>query len=394
MSEIIQTCADNSNPKPSITKRKLKAPSKNSPQKRSKIVSLKVGSGRTLDSYHRPIAPMPTRTSPRGRKTAPRVNYTDILDLDQPFTSPISATESTIGHESDIGVGHQRHTVVRQESEIDEDIFDYTRTNPPLEPEESTSPAVTEVSRRATADSNIDPNLEQMSSPAFPMNPPTHHILQQTRPSLPSPSMTPVLSSTNIPPESGRVPPPTRTMSAIVSIPDTNKTLGSSYPSPAPNDASKTSRKDPNASAATAPGPVATSSADSKASIEFNYSIILARTPVYKVKGWQPKGHFLEKSLSELINEIPLEEEEYGTITGLIIRLTGPGADMEVPVERGQDAKYNDTKEDIIEIVKMCLKTHKKANSGRPLVMKFRIEAVREAGVGEDEQDADDVLIF
>lgn len=333
------------------------------------------------------------RTSPRGRKTAPRVNYTDILDLDQPFTSPISATESTRGDQSDIGVGQQRYESGRQDSEIDEDISDYT-TNQPFASEENISPASTGLSRRATADSNIDPDLERMSLSAFPMDPPTYHMLHQPRPSLPAPSMTPVVSSNNTQLEAGSVPPPTPTISATVSMPDTNKTLESSRPSPAPKGANETFRKDREASAATAPEPVATTSADSKARVEFNYSVILARTPVYKVKGWQPKGHFLEKSLSELIDEIPLEEEEYGAITGLIIRLTGPGADMEVPVERGQDAKYNNTKEDIIDIVKMCLNTHRKAKSGLPLVMKFRIEAVREAGVGEDEESLDDVLIF
>lgn len=174
----------------------------------------------------------------------------------------------------------------------------------------------------------------------------------------------------------------------------TNKTSVSLFPSSVPSDAEKPAEQVTAALPATISRPVATSSTESKAGIFFNYRVILSRTPIYQAKSWQPRGHFLEKSLSELIDELPFENKE--GILELIIQLTGPGVAVEWTVERGENAtdNYNSAKAEFMQIVKMCLKTHVKANTGSRLVMNFKIEAVREGGVDEDEDDDDDVLLF
>jgi hypothetical protein len=423
--------------KPSTTKRKLNAPSRNNPQKRSKIVSLKIGPGKPSNTHHRPIAPMPMRTSPRVRKTLPRVNYADVIDLDQPFTSPISATESTIVRDS--GAGHQNQANVRPQFEDDEVVFNYMRTSQPLVTNESIPPTPTDVPEGATGNSNIDPDLERTSSIAFSVNPPTHHALQQSGQSLPSPSLAHEGPSINVQPEAEEALSPTRTMSIVEPMHATiepmhaaiarmhaatapmhatiepmhaaiepmhatiepmhgmNKISASLLPSPVPSDAKNTSEQVTKSSPATISRPAAASSTDSKAGINFHYKVILSRTPVYQVRSWQPKGHFLEKSLSELIDELPFENKE--GVIGLIIRLTGPGVDIEETIECGQDAvdDYNSVKEDLMQIVKMCLKGHIKASTGSKLVMKFMIEAVREGGVDKDKNESDDddhVLLF
>ena len=68
-------------------------------------------------------------------------------------------------------------------------------------------------------------------------------------------------------------------------------------------------------------------------SIEFVYSIILSRTPVYKTKGWQPLGRFQEKSIAQLISEAPFSSSSSlsptASIKGISITMEGPGVSME-----------------------------------------------------------------
>ncbi|KAL5400094.1 hypothetical protein PMIN03_012580 [Paraphaeosphaeria minitans] len=115
-------------------------------------------------------------------------------------------------------------------------------------------------------------------------------------------------------------------------------------------------------------------SRDSSAGINFNYRVVLCPTPVYKSKRWYPKGLFLEKSLSELINELPFGHKE--GIRALKIRLNCPGFDVEEAIGRGQEDSYNSTKKEFIRVVKECRKKHIKANSGGILAVDFTIEAV------------------
>ncbi|OAG05736.1 uncharacterized protein CC84DRAFT_1259120 [Paraphaeosphaeria sporulosa] len=378
--------------KNSITKRKLKAPTKSSPQKRSKIVSLKVGNGKPPRHYLRSIAPMPKRTSPRGKTTVPPVNYVDRLDLDQFSTSVISTTEPTLGPDSVTGAGHQDQANVQQRSEK-EDIFNYRITTQSLMRIGSTPPTSAVSITSANVDPNIDPNLDRISSTEFHMNPPMQQASHQSRPSWSNPPLTHVGPSNSIQPEAEQAPSSTRSMSmsTIESMHGTNKTPIPLYPSPVPSDAKKPAKEVPST---TISRPAVASSTDSKAGISFNYRVILSRTPIYQAKSWHPKGHFLEKSLSELIDELPFENK--GAVIGLIIQLTGPGVAVEETVARGEDGmdNYSSTKKELMQVVKMCLKKHSKAKPGSRLEMNFKIEAVREGGVDEDAEDDDDVLLF
>ncbi|KAF9729802.1 hypothetical protein PMIN01_11735 [Paraphaeosphaeria minitans] len=128
------------------------------------------------------------------------------------------------------------------------------------------------------------------------------------------------------------------------------------------------------------------------AGISFNYRVVLCRTTVYKSKRWHPKGLFLEKSLSELINELLFGHKE--GIRTLKIQLNCPGFDVEEAIGRGQEDSYNSTKKEFMRVVKECRKKHIKANSGGILAMDFTIETVRGGDCEQMGRDDNSVLLF
>lgn len=98
----------------------------------------------------------------------------------------------------------------------------------------------------------------------------------------------------------------------------------------------------------------------------------------------------MEKSLSELIAELPFDNEK--GIIGLIIRLQGPGVEAEETLNCDEEAKFDATKGRFLRMVKMCLKNQAKTNPGKMFVMNFEIEALREGGIEEDDDDDDDFV--
>jgi hypothetical protein len=310
---------------------------------------------------------MSKRTSPRGKNLELRPNYTDIKVLDKSVLKPTDATKSISSRDYDVGATHQINIRQRGE-ECEEILFGAGSSNG------SVPPTLIAASRTATIDSNIDPNLERTdSSPSF------------FRSSPGPPHMGP-RNSTEA--EAEQATSPTHTISALGSSHKIDKTSGLTFPLPSPSDVNPSTEQVRQPLPPVTSNPVPDPSGDTKAGISFHYEVILSRTPIYEVKGWHPKGHFLEKSLSELVEELPFENRT--GIIGLIVRLTGPGVRLEQPLERGQDAEYNRTKKRITQMVKMCLKNHKKESVGGRLVMDFEIEAVREGGVEEDDDDDDD----
>jgi hypothetical protein len=334
------------------------------------------------------IPSMPKRTSPRGKNSEMRPNYTDIKVLDKVVMKPTDATKSISSHDYDVGATHQIN--VRQQTEEFEDVPYGTGSIGGSVP-----PTPVAASRTATIESNIDPNLERIvSSPPFFRTSPDYQPLHgpQQRPQLSKASPAHVDSSNNLGTEADQTASPAHTISAPGPSNELEKTSGSMFPSPSLSDAKISTEQARQPLPPTTSKPVLASSTDTKAGISFRYNVILSRIPIYEVKGWHPKGHFLEKSLGELVEELPLKNKV--GIKGLIIRLTGPGVKLEQVVERDQDAEYNSTKKEITQIVKMCLKNHKKESASSRLVMDFKIEAVREGGVDEDDDDDDDAVMF
>jgi hypothetical protein len=196
--------------------------------------------------------------------------------------------------------------------------------------------------------------------------------------------------STIIQPQAGKAPSLPRTVPTLEPMHEFEQTSASPHPASFPRDVQTSAEPDTKSVPATFSRPLATSTTDSKADVTFNYTVILSRTPIYQWKSWKPKGHFLEKSLGELIDELPFDNKE--DIPGLVIRLTGPGIATEVSIERDKDASYNSTKRRLMKTVKICLKNYAKANPGSILVMDFEMEALREGGVDVVSDDDDDLV--
>lgn len=91
------------------------------------------------------------------------------------------------------------------------------------------------------------------------------------------------------------------------------------------------------------------------------------------------------------MNELPFDNKD--DVTGLTFRLKGPGVAVEETLACDEDTNYESTKGRFLETVKMCLKSHTKANPGKPLGMSFEIEAVKDDGE-EEEDDFDNDLVF
>ncbi|KAF9733696.1 hypothetical protein PMIN02_002688 [Paraphaeosphaeria minitans] len=131
---------------------------------------------------------------------------------------------------------------------------------------------------------------------------------------------------------------------------------------------------------------VAASATYFKDRILFVHRVIFSRTPIYRAKSWHPKGHLLEKYLSELVDEVPFKKKE--GLTGSTIQLKCSSFVIEETIKCGQDAIYDSSKEELMEIVDLCLKNHVEAEKCGKLVVKFKIEAVRE-GIDEDHEDSE-----
>ncbi|KAK7179075.1 hypothetical protein PSPO01_14858 [Paraphaeosphaeria sporulosa] len=136
---------------------------------------------------------------------------------------------------------------------------------------------------------------------------------------------------------------------------------------------------------------VAPSATDFKDRIFFVHRVIFSRTPIYLAKSWHPKGHLLEKSLSELVHELPFKKKE--GLRRLIIQLKCSRFVVEENIECGQDASYDSSKEELMDIIDLCLQNHLEAKKGGKLVVNFKIEAVRE-GTDDDSGDSEDSEMY
>lgn len=122
--------------------------------------------------------------------------------------------------------------------------------------------------------------------------------------------------------------------------------------------------------------------ARSRVSVEFVYRVILSRTPVYLCKGWYPKGKFQDKTLRELLTELPLE----GTINGLTFTLEGPGFHIEQQIDGEDENRFEIMKRHFNKQIRACVVNC--AQSKTPLLIEMEIEPLRGESVqGNDEID-------
>jgi hypothetical protein len=117
-----------------------------------------------------------------------------------------------------------------------------------------------------------------------------------------------------------------------------------------------------------------------KPTINFVYRIV-SRAPIYTSKIWNPKGKFQEKSLRELMEELPLE----GDIKGLVFTLEGPGMSVEEPIYRGEEGRFDEMKRHFNKLIRACLANCADSSSG--LFLGIEIEPLRDEGTTCKEED-------
>jgi hypothetical protein len=254
-----------------------------------------------------------------------------------------------------------------------EDVINYIRTNRPSVTCETVPPTPTIGQRKLTHDSHIDPTLEQAVPPSAMPRPKSSRSLSLS-PSIDGPTLVSPASTTAT---FQLLQEPVR--ETAISVPSPSHGVRT-LPNPAPNPLRVAS-----------PASVGAASAPPKLRIDFTYIVILSRTPLYQYKTWKPRGHFLEKSLNELITELPFDNHQ--DVRGLIIRLQGTGVAVEETLNRDEETKFKETKSRFSKVVKMCVKNQTKINPGAELVMNFEMEALRE-GEAEGEDEEDDDIVF
>ena len=124
-----------------------------------------------------------------------------------------------------------------------------------------------------------------------------------------------------------------------------------------------------------------------KVSFEIMFRVIVSRTPTYLCKGWQPKGKFQDKSLSELLTELPVQ----GTFEGLAFALEGPGMRYEEEIKVGDDNRFENMKKYFLKNIKACLGN---AHDKKPLIFEVEIEPMREGNVQVENEIEDADIIF
>jgi hypothetical protein len=119
-----------------------------------------------------------------------------------------------------------------------------------------------------------------------------------------------------------------------------------------------------------------------KPSIIFIYRVIISRRPIYMSKTWNPKGKFQDKSLSELIEELPLE----GDVKGLVFTLEGPNMNVEEEIYRGDEGRFEAMKRHFNRLIRARLGS--RDDSSSDLILEIEIEPLRDKSEsGEDEDD-------
>lgn len=109
--------------------------------------------------------------------------------------------------------------------------------------------------------------------------------------------------------------------------------------------------------------------AQAKSPINFTYRIILSRLPVYQSKNWRPNGKFQDKSLKQLLQELPLKSPKE-----LIFTLEGPSIKVEEQIDCEDELGFEAMKRHFNKVIKSSLSNHNTV--GEPLCLEIEIEPV------------------
>jgi hypothetical protein len=123
---------------------------------------------------------------------------------------------------------------------------------------------------------------------------------------------------------------------------------------------------------------------NSRPKITIMYRTVLSRTPIYRCKGWTPEGRFRDKTLQELLNELPINGDADG-IEGLLFTLDGPGLKAEQYLALGGDDRFEVMKKHFEKLIQSCVSTRKKYRDS--FIFEMEIEPVRKDDKEKNEDE-------
>lgn len=107
-----------------------------------------------------------------------------------------------------------------------------------------------------------------------------------------------------------------------------------------------------------------------QARVEFLYRVGYYRYPELQSFSWKPEGSFQNKTLAELVDELPTQLER-SQFEYLYFRLTAPKARAEHLVSRGREDHFDALKRHLVGIIRDCIAD---APCGERLLVEFDIE--------------------
>jgi hypothetical protein len=125
-----------------------------------------------------------------------------------------------------------------------------------------------------------------------------------------------------------------------------------------------------------------------KPKIKVEYFVVLSRSPVYESKGWQPEGNFQEKTLLQLLRQLPL----HGDIKGLIFTLEGPGLKMEQRIDSEDESGFETMKRRFSKMMRVSLASH--SDTEKVLIFEIEIESLKEEAIAAGGEDEDTSFLW
>ncbi|KAF2190544.1 hypothetical protein K469DRAFT_387705 [Zopfia rhizophila CBS 207.26] len=304
------------------------------------------------------------RTSPRGKKTIHRPERANTEEFNMAVGSPPLTTRS--GAETHKGQNRDPKGV----RQTPEEIINYIRRNRPSVTSE-TSTSAAHIRRNSRMDPPIDPGLDPIIPSPLP---------QLSR----STSVSSIAAETAILAQQRPLPSPASMAETLQQTRETSKQTPASPKRPqAQTPVQKQSPASTPALLAPLAPPVASLPAPQKRSVDFVYRAIISRSPLYQYKTWKPRGRFQDKSLAELIQELPFDKD----IKGLILRLQGPGIAVQETVNCDEEEKFDTAKRRFNKLIGICNANQARAHPGKTLILEFEIEPLKSDDQVNDDED-------
>ncbi|KAK0619518.1 hypothetical protein B0T14DRAFT_209706 [Immersiella caudata] len=127
-------------------------------------------------------------------------------------------------------------------------------------------------------------------------------------------------------------------------------------------------------------------SAGAKPSINFLYRVVLSRTPRTITERWNPEGRFQEKTLAELLKELPFQERD---ARGLVFTIDSDCMKTVERIMNDDEDSFASMKRNINREIKEWLRRQKRLGDGTP--PKLAVDIVIEQ-MGEESRQGVDML--